>query len=264
MFRSLCVAMFLVCAGPFNLDAHGPWVTLEGGHFLRKRFNDGDSFHISIKGKEYVFRLYFVDAPETNLEFPKLVDKQATAFGLDPRDTTQVGHNARDFTRTELSGAFVIQTCWQDAAGQGKFQRFYAIITTNNGDLGEQLVSNGLALVRGRQDSPDGRIAAQREWQRLNQLQQKAKREKAGGWGGGRRLNARAKKTTQDSGKKISEAKLDVNTASRAELENVRGIGPSIAGRIIAARPFKSADDLQDVKGIGRGVKYKEIRAYFQ
>jgi competence protein ComEA len=57
--------------------------------------------------------------------------------------------------------------------------------------------------------------------------------------------------------------KLDVNTASQTELENVPGIGPSIAERIIEARPFKSADDLQRVKGIGAGKRYEKIRPFF-
>ena len=59
-----------------------------------------------------------------------------------------------------------------------------------------------------------------------------------------------------------SEAKLDVNTASQAELENISGIGPVIAERIIATRPFKSADDLRSVKGIG-DKKYAMIRSFF-
>ena len=60
-----------------------------------------------------------------------------------------------------------------------------------------------------------------------------------------------------------AQTKLDVNTASLAELENVPGIGPSIAERIIEARPFKSADDLQRVKGIGAGKRYEKIRPFF-
>ena len=36
-----------------------------------------------------------------------------------------------------------------------------------------------------------------------------------------------------------------------------------IAERIIAARPFKSADDLQRVKGIGAGKRYEKIRPFF-
>ena len=44
---------------------------------------------------------------------------------------------------------------------------------------------------------------------------------------------------------------------------NIPGIGPVVAQRIIEARPFKSADDLQRVKGIGAGKRYEKIRPFF-
>ncbi len=50
-------------------------------------------------------------------------------------------------------------------------------------------------------------------------------------------------------------ARVNVNTASADELDTVPGIGPALAGRIIAYReqngPFRSVDDLQNVRGIG-------------
>jgi DNA uptake protein ComE-like DNA-binding protein len=69
--------------------------------------------------------------------------------------------------------------------------------------------------------------------------------------------------TTPESVSSIPETKLDVNRASQAELENIPGIGPAIAQRIIEARPFKSADDLRNVKGIGNGARYEKVRPYF-
>lgn len=59
-------------------------------------------------------------------------------------------------------------------------------------------------------------------------------------------------------------AKLDVNTASKEQLEKIPGVGPALSERIIAARPFRSADDLKSVKGIGEGKRYEQIRAFFQ
>ena len=56
--------------------------------------------------------------------------------------------------------------------------------------------------------------------------------------------------------------KLDVNAATLSELDSLPGVGPVLAGRIIAARPFKSADDLRHVKGIG-AKKYEKIRPHF-
>jgi competence protein ComEA len=45
---------------------------------------------------------------------------------------------------------------------------------------------------------------------------------------------------------------VDINTASLAELEAVKGVGPATAKKIIAARPFKSVDDLSTVKGLSK------------
>ena len=56
---------------------------------------------------------------------------------------------------------------------------------------------------------------------------------------------------------------MDVNTASLEQLVAVKGLGPVLAERIIAARPFKSADELQNVKGIGP-KKYEQIREHFR
>ncbi|MBO6937139.1 MAG: helix-hairpin-helix domain-containing protein [Deltaproteobacteria bacterium] len=44
---------------------------------------------------------------------------------------------------------------------------------------------------------------------------------------------------------------IDVNHASQADLELLPRVGPAIAGRIVAARPFTSIEDLQRVRGIG-------------
>lgn len=44
---------------------------------------------------------------------------------------------------------------------------------------------------------------------------------------------------------------VDLNTADKAALEALPGVGPAVADRIIAARPFKTVDDLKNVKGIG-------------
>jgi competence ComEA-like helix-hairpin-helix protein len=46
-------------------------------------------------------------------------------------------------------------------------------------------------------------------------------------------------------------AKVDLNNADRRTLETLPGVTPDIATAIIAARPFRSIDDLQKVKGIG-------------
>lgn len=44
---------------------------------------------------------------------------------------------------------------------------------------------------------------------------------------------------------------INLNSSSRRELENLPRIGPAMAERIIAARPFESIDELENVRGIG-------------
>ena len=48
--------------------------------------------------------------------------------------------------------------------------------------------------------------------------------------------------------------KIDLNNATQTELETLKGIGPALAAKIIAARPFKSVDDLKNVSGIGEST----------
>jgi hypothetical protein len=41
---------------------------------------------------------------------------------------------------------------------------------------------------------------------------------------------------------------VDLNAASEKELEDIKGVGPATAKNIIAARPYKSVDDLKKAK----------------
>ena len=182
------------------------------------------------------------------------------------------------------------------------------LLQTKDGDLGEQLVRNGLARSYGFKAAPPGLTSSRIEVDKLQQFEDEAKREKIGAWGANvGRLNAhaqtpsafssfvadgktRSRSTPADSPavfspvakpaasitrsspvettgshakEKIPLGKIDINTATEKELTTVPGIGHVMAARIIAARPFRSADDLKRVSGIG-DKKYVQIRPYFQ
>lgn len=49
----------------------------------------------------------------------------------------------------------------------------------------------------------------------------------------------------------LISGKLNVNTASKAQLEALPRVGPALAGRILAGRPYRSLADLDNVKGVG-------------
>jgi DNA uptake protein ComE-like DNA-binding protein len=47
---------------------------------------------------------------------------------------------------------------------------------------------------------------------------------------------------------------VDINRASEPELLRLPGVGPGLAARIVAARPFADVDDLRRVRGLRRGL----------
>ena len=49
----------------------------------------------------------------------------------------------------------------------------------------------------------------------------------------------------------LAQAEVESNTATRAELESLPGLGPALAQRLLAARPFKDwADLMRRVPGV--------------
>jgi competence protein ComEA len=50
--------------------------------------------------------------------------------------------------------------------------------------------------------------------------------------------------------------KADLNTATQKELEDIKGVGPATAKKIIAGRPYKSVDELKKA-----GLSDKQIKA---
>ncbi len=287
-------------------DTTKDWVVLENCRLIMNPANDGDSFHASVGEKEYLFRLYLVDTPETDALTPGRLIEQSKYFEITVPQAIEVGEAAKAFTQQKLSQPFTVFTRMTDAMGRSKMERFYAFVQTREGDLGEQLVRNGLARNFGFKAVPPGLRNSRLEVEKLQQFEEEAKQEKIGGWGvNAGRLNAHAQRppafsvfvaeknaraptlplartpsatpafrrspTTvgpvevkkSHAKEEIQFGRIDINTATEKELKMIPGIGPVMAARIIAARPFRSADDLKKVNGIG-DKKYAKIRPYFQ
>jgi DNA uptake protein ComE-like DNA-binding protein len=284
------------------------WIVLRDCQFIPNPANDGDSFHVIAGGREYLFRLYFVDAPETDEMTPRRLVEQAKYFSITVPQAIEAGRAAKEFTRQKLAEPFTVVTHMSDAMGQSRLERFYAFVETKEGDLGEQLVRNGLARCYGFKAAPPGLQSSRIEINKLQQFETEAREEKIGAWGiNDGRLNAhpqmqstlnsfvadgnprsppvgtdsttlfapvgkaaateprRSRVETNGSVayKKSPLGKIDINTATEKELTTVPEIGHVLAARIIAARPFRSADDLKRVSGIG-DKKYAQMRLYFQ
>jgi competence ComEA-like helix-hairpin-helix protein len=63
--------------------------------------------------------------------------------------------------------------------------------------------------------------------------------------------DSEAERTGRKAQQAADAARIDVNTASAAELDSLPNIGPALAAAIIHARPFRSVGDLARVPGIG-------------
>jgi endonuclease YncB( thermonuclease family) len=285
-----------------DAQARQPWVEWTGCSLQENDSNDGDSFHVKAGGRGYICRLYFVDAPETDAGFPERVAEQGKYFGINRAQAVQLGELAWKFTAEKLARPFTIRTCKQNAMGRSNKPRYYAFVETSEGDLGELLVANGLARVHGVSTALPGSNSSAQEERKLERLEREARKLRVGGWGGAggmmARLSEKTSKGQPDSfdaffhrdqsaasspvnpapvapvplstppspgattAAAVAGDKLDLNKATVTELMKIKGIGPVLAGRIIEARPFKSADELRRVKGIGP-KKFAQMRPYF-
>src|SRR6266496_6316420 len=272
MTRAILFIAVAVSIATVGLDAQEEWTKLEHCQLVPNPGNDGDSFHVRANEKEYIFRLYLVDAPETDAADPARLIEQAKYFGISVPQVIELGEAAKLFVQEKLAEPFTVITRMANAMGRSKIERFYAFVQTKEGDLGEQLIANGLARVHGRSAKPPGITSSATESQKLKSIENQAKQAKLGGWAAKIELSSApttspaplaASSPSTSKNERLFPAKFDINTVTEKELRLIPGVGPVMARRIIDARPFRSADDLKKVNGIG-DKKYEEIRPYFQ
>jgi endonuclease YncB( thermonuclease family) len=157
-FSALLVVYFLVSS--VCLSSQSNWQTLSGCRLVEHVSNDGDSVHVKHGGKEYIFRLLYVDTPERkSLGLTERTTAQAKSFQVLKRDLYLMAEEAAALTAQSLKKPFTVQTQWEDARGDSTLPRHYAVLTTAEGrDLAELLVESGLARIYGRPVMhPDGR-----------------------------------------------------------------------------------------------------------
>ncbi len=179
-----CFIALLMCALviPMVVQA-ADWETLKKCTLAYNPSNDGDSFHVMYKSKEYYFRLYFVDTPETSKSFPARVSDQADYFEISDDHAIKLGKEASKFTKKALNKPFTVYTTWQNAKGGSHMTRHFAFVTTKSGDdLGELLIENGLARAYGARASHPKKPGIQQMWTRLRAAEKKAMQKKRGGW----------------------------------------------------------------------------------
>ena len=241
--------------------------------------NDGDSFHVDAAGKHLHVRLYFVDCPEISVmskSDARRVSEQSRYFGLPSVvQTVHYGNEAKKFVSQTLSKPFTVYTSFASALGRSAKGRVYGFVKTADGDdLASLLVKQGLARTYGvGRQAPDG-ISRDEMILKLKDIEAAAMLTRNGAWAESdpnliaalraeqRREDQKLKEVQNQIKKAGTRHQLyDLNTASQEDLESIPEVGPAIASRIIAGRPYKNVDELIKVKGIGK-KKLGKIRGY--
>ena len=247
---------------------------------VENRQHDGDSFYVDVGDRQILVRLYFVDCPEATTSATSdaaRVREQARYFGLpDATRVVHFGKEAGKFVSQVLAKPFTLHTAFATSPGRSTERRVYGFITTaDGGDLATLLVQNGYARTYGiGRETPQG-VSRDEMIGRLRDLEVAAMMKHAGIWAESdpdriAELRTSQRHETQeleDLQKRTTAAEtpagpIDLNAATLEQLQSVKGIGPTLAARIVAARPFKSVDELMKVKGVG-DKRLEQFRPYF-
>ncbi|MEZ5301888.1 MAG: hypothetical protein R3F11_14755 [Verrucomicrobiales bacterium] len=124
---------------------------LLGGKLLENdNGNDGDSFRIDHRGREFRFRLYFVDTPETNDRYRSRVEDQAKYFGTSVDEALAVGREAKEYTLNLLrTRPFKVFTNWEKVMESDRIHAFVRVEMPSGQSryLSELLVERGYARI---------------------------------------------------------------------------------------------------------------------
>lgn len=166
---------------------------IRGCSLIDHRGNDGDSFHVKTPGGKEEVRLYFVDAPESAARryggnennYKRIADQGRSLGGLNQRETTQVGVEAKLFAKKLLKGKkFTIATTGEKVY---RSHRIYAyVIVSYQGRsryLHELLVLRGLGRIHTKPMTLPDSTSGSRQRARLKKIEQYAKSKYYGAWG---------------------------------------------------------------------------------
>lgn len=276
------LALFVCLWFAQNVSAQSDLIKLSNLRLAAASSDDADSFIVNDGTKDYHLRLYLVDAPETAAADPALarrVREQTRYFGVDdPAIVVRFGNLAASRTRELLAAPFTAYTANSGALGRSAEQRIYAYVVTAEGnDLGEQLVREGLARAYGQGRANYTGVTQAEQRAKLSDLELSAALSRKGIWAESKPDHIAASRAAEradnaelaaisreaatppataapagsDSAPPPAAPPVDLNTCTAAQLDSLPGIGPALAKRIIAARPFTSVDDLDRVSGLG-------------
>jgi len=232
--------------------AAAQWKVYENCRLIPNEYNDGDSFHVKTKRYEYVFRVYFVDAPETDMSIPERVQQQAAYWDIDADAAVDLAEAAKKFTADFLRDGFTVYTMKEDAKGRGWSKRYFAMIKVGDRYLSEALVSAGLARIYGKPTPlPDGR-GANKYIADLRVAEREARRKGVGGWRRGKPASAASLRPAVEEQELVLKRRAAVYSVDgRARLLGFLGQGATV--RVMGAESstmvrvrFKEGEEIRE------------------
>jgi len=233
---------------------------------------DGDSFPVIITkdGKEKIItaRLYYVDCPETSRQSKtdraRLLE-QYRYFGIESAtEMPRFGKDAANRTRELLSKPFEVHTSFANALGRSRIPRSYTMIKLHTGEfLSAVLVKEGYARVKGKTHILLDKTHSNEFRAKLTDLELAASIDKKGIWADSTseriiklreeaRIEAAKEKANDPFSAVTPDSPADINNDPLEILDELPGVGPATAKKIIAARPFNSVEGLLKVGNIGK------------
>lgn len=182
---SIVVGLAVWLASNSVCEAAKKWRTYENCTLIENPANDGDSFHVKVNKRHYLFRLYWVDTPETDNSVPERVIEQAAYFGITPQDAIKYGKQASKFSKDFMKDGFTVHTKFADAMGRSAKDRDYAIIEKDGKFLHIELVREGLARIHGFQELSEDMPSPGTMRLRIKGAEAEAKKAKRGAWSQG-------------------------------------------------------------------------------
>ena len=179
----IIVCFVLLVMAPAISNA-AKWKVYKNATLIKHDYNDGDSFHVRCNRYHYIFRLYYVDTPEVSDSYPKRVQEQADYFNITSKQALKIGEDAAKFSEKLLSKKiFTVYTKKEDARGNSKKKRYFAMIKIGDDWLSTLLVEEGLARIYGKRiDLPEDGKPERKYSARLKATERNAKKAKKGAW----------------------------------------------------------------------------------
>ena len=174
--------MFVTVSADAASAERKQWEQLTQCRYVATKYNDGDSFRVNCGEREFVLRLYYIDAPEPDLTNGTRVGEQRVHFGVTIEDVLATGEQATKRVSEILREPFSVSTRWAVAAGRSAEPRHYGLIDVGGKRLIEVLVAEGLARTKGvAVNLPTGENS-KKYLEKLRDIERQAKDQKKGIW----------------------------------------------------------------------------------